>query len=389
MKRPTITLFADVLGGFGGIETYLDALARRLHADGWPVRVAVCLNGPALFLEPLAALGVPVYRQRRVPGDRWQVRQRLLVRHVAGSLRPSDWVYCVRQPMPEIYLPLVRAVHAASGKLAASWAFAPEFLPPAAGSAGRDFCRAVGETDTVISVATCTKDQFKSVYGYSGPVHVVRYHNRALFKAPLPMPAGPPYGIGFMGRIDIHHKNLDTILAAFRMLAAKRRDVVLNMHGGGNDIERFQMMVADAGLIGRVILHGRYDHARDLPKIVAANHVFVYTSRFEGGPCLSLIELLQAGRFVVASPVGGIPDIYDGRPDIGALVPSDSPEAIAAAFDHALTRASQGAIDPARIRALYDTEFHENVAHNQFLAALDLGQTAAPTPRTRALATTG
>ena len=44
MQRPTIVLFADVLGGFGGIETYLDALARRLHVDGWPVRVSVCLN---------------------------------------------------------------------------------------------------------------------------------------------------------------------------------------------------------------------------------------------------------------------------------------------------------------------------------------------------------
>lgn len=372
MKRPTITLFADVLGGFGGIETYLDALARRLHADGWPVRVAVCLNGPAPFLDPLAALGIPVYRQRQVPGDRWQVRQRLLVRHVAGSLRPGDWVYCVRQPMPEIYLPLVRAVHGGGSKIGASWMYAPEYLPPAPGHLGQDFCQAVSETDAVISVAACTIDQFRTVYGHTGPVHVVRYHNRALFAAPVPIPAGPPFGIGFMGRIDIYHKNLDTILAAFAILAAQRTDVVLNMHGGGNDIERYQTMVADAGLTGRVVLHGRYDHARDLAKIVAANHVFVYTSRFEGGPCLSLIELLQAGRYVVASPVGGIPDIYEGRPDIGALVPSDDPRAIAAAFDNALLRANQGTIDPARIRALYEAEFHDDIAHRQWLNALSL-----------------
>src|ERR1700722_7790266 len=112
MKRlPAIHLFADVLGGFGGIETYLDALARCLWADGWPVRIAVSLNAPAPFLDVWEAIGLPIYRQRSVPGDGGQVRQRLLVRHVASRLLPGDWVYCVRQPMPEIYLSLVRAVH--------------------------------------------------------------------------------------------------------------------------------------------------------------------------------------------------------------------------------------------------------------------------------------
>ena len=92
MKGPGIWLFADVLGGFGGIETYLDALARRLWADGWSVGIAVSLNAPAPFLDVLEAMGLPIYRQRRVPGDRWQVRERLLLRHVARRLRRGDWV---------------------------------------------------------------------------------------------------------------------------------------------------------------------------------------------------------------------------------------------------------------------------------------------------------
>src|SRR3954471_13941891 len=108
---PTIFLFADVLGGFGGIETYLDALARRLHADGWSVRIAVSLNAAAPFLDDLRALGIPVYVQPRLPGDRWHVRQRMLVWRMARGLRPGDWVYCVRQPMAAVYLPLVRAAH--------------------------------------------------------------------------------------------------------------------------------------------------------------------------------------------------------------------------------------------------------------------------------------
>ena len=370
MTKPTIHLFGDVLGGFGGIETYLDALARRLKSDGWPIGVAVSLNGPAPFLDALEALGVPVYRQPRVPGDRWQVRQRLLVRHVAGRVRPGDWVFCVRQPMPEIYLPLVRAIHRRGAKVAASWAFAPEFLPPPPGRAGEEFKQAVRETDAVISVAECTRHQFREVYGYDGSVAVVRYHNIELFPAPVPLPPGPPYRIGYMGRIDIEHKNLDTLLVAFGQLVASRGSVTLNIHGGGSDLERFAQMVADAGLSDRVVLHGRYDHRRDLPAIVAENHIFVYPSRFEGGPCLSLIELLQAGRYVVASPVGGIPDIYAGRPSIGELASPDDPAAIAEALDRAIGRIERGAVDPSRMRAVYTEEFSAPVAHRQFLSAL-------------------
>lgn len=380
-RRPTIVLFADVFGGFGGIETYLDAIARRIHADGWPMRVAVCLNGTAPLLDGLEAIGVPVYRQPRVLGDRWQVRQRLLIRQVAPRLQPGDWVFCVRQPMPEIYLSLVRAVHARGARLAASWAFAPEFLPPPPGCVGERFKLAVAETDAVISVANCTKHQFRTVYGHEGPVRVVRYHNREVFKAPVMLPPGPPYAIGFMGRIAIEHKNLDTILAAFKRLTASRADVHLNFHGGGQDLEPFRAMIAGAGLGARVTLHGPYDHHCDLPSIIAANHLFVYTSRYEGGPCFALIELLQAGRFVVTSPVGGIPDIYEGRPEIGELVPPNDPAVIADAFDRALAMIERGAIDPVRIRAVYEAEFREPVAHRQWLAALDLdGGACLPDP---------
>jgi len=372
MGVPTIHLFADVLVGFGGVETYLDALARRLVAESWSVRIAVSLDAPAPFLDSLEALGVPVYRQPRVFGDRWNVRQRLLVRHVARDVRPGDWVYCVRQPMAGVFLPLVRAVHARGGKIAASWMFAPEFLPVPSGPLGVSFKQAVKETDTVISVSECTRDQFAKIYGYNGAIAVVRLHNVELLPAITPLPPQPPYCIGFLGRIAIEQKNLDTILTAYRLLTARRSDVVFNFHGGGSDLEAFKRMVASAGLGDRVHVHGPYDHLRDLGTIMAANHLFIYTSRFEGGPCLSLLELLQAGRFVVTSPVGGIPDIYDGRPEIGTMVAAQDPDAIAAALEDAIARLKAGRIDPQRIRGVYQTHFTGDVAHKQWLAALGM-----------------
>ena len=179
--QPMIWLYSDILAGFGGIETYLDALARKLHAEGRPFRIAVSLNGPTPMLDDLEAMGICVYRQKRVPGDRFHIRQRLLIRHVARQLQPGDWVYCVRQPMPQIYLPLVRAVHARGAKIAASWIFSPQYIPPPDGKVGRAFCQAVQQTDAVISVSECGKAEFAQVYGYTGTVDVVRYHNRPLF----------------------------------------------------------------------------------------------------------------------------------------------------------------------------------------------------------------
>lgn len=372
IREPRIVLFADILTGFGGIETYLDALARTLLAEGRRFSIAVSPNSPSPFLDELEDLGVEIYRQPYVPGDRWHVRQRLLVRHVARGLRPGDWVYCVRQPTPAVYLPLVRAAHRAGARVGASWMFAPEFLPPPGGRLGRKFCLAVSETDAVISVSECCATQYSPTYGYAGNVCVVRYHNRQLFETPVPMPSAPPYSIGFIGRIDIQQKNLDTILAAFAQLRNERRDIKLNIYGGGPDEARLQRMIADAALEESVHLHGPYTHDRDLPHIIGENHLFVYTSRFEGGPCFSLLELMQAGRYVVASPVGGIPDLYEDRPELGLLVEPSSKEAVAGGLREGLRRVQSGAIDANMICRRYRAEFSNNVAHQQFLAALNL-----------------
>src|SRR5262249_6922187 len=150
------------------------------------------------------------------------------------------------------------------GKVAASWMFAPEFLPAAYGHTGAAFMRAVAETDVVISVSECTRSQFAEMYGYTGPIAVVRYHSVELLRTSVPLPPWPPFRIGFMGRIAIAQKTLDTIIEAYRHLAARRGDVVFNFHGGGSDLETFRAMIVAAGLGDRSRLRGPYDHRQDL-----------------------------------------------------------------------------------------------------------------------------
>ena len=367
-----IFLYSDVLYKAGGIETYLHALARKLIDEGIPFRVVVSEQEQACpLVDELVGLGVDVYRQRLVPGDRWHVRKRLMVLWLWRQLKPGDWVYCVRQPMPEIYLWLVRLVHSRGARIAASWIFAPSAMKTPAQLQGR-FSEAVRETDAVISVAQCTAGEFSPVYGHAGPVHVVRYHNLPVFDRPVPLPAAPPYRIGFMGRIEIFHKNLDMVLAGFQELCRRRDDVELHFFGYGPDEPEFERMVKSSGLGAKVVLHGRYDHRTDLPRIVASCHLFIYPSRYEGGPCLSLLELLQAGRFVVTTPVGGIPDIYAGHGEFGAMVAPDDPRAFVEALEAGLRKVAANAVDQSAMRDHYARNFDMNAAHRGWMKALGL-----------------
>jgi glycosyltransferase involved in cell wall biosynthesis len=364
-----IYLYSDVVYKAGGIETYLHALATHLHEQGIPFRVAVSEQEPSPLVEDLVRKGIDVYRQAMVRGDRWHVRKRLLILWLRMQLKPGDIVFCVRQPMAELYLSLVRNVHARGARIAASWIFAPESLSiPQPLLAG--FKRAVAETDIVISVARCTAHQFKSTYGYEGPVHVVNYHNLEAFKAPVPLPPHPPYRIGYMGRLEIHQKNLDNLLLAFQRLAAIRPDVEFHFYGTGPDEKKFRAMVERANLGSRLVLHGYYDHRTDLQKIISSCHLFVYPSRFEGGPCLSLLELLQAGRYVVTSSVGGIPDIYEGHPGFGLMVNPEDPDDMVRGLQAALGKIASGEADSSGMRAHYDRNFNMAAAHRAWTRAL-------------------
>jgi glycosyltransferase involved in cell wall biosynthesis len=373
-----IYLYSDIITRAGGIETYLHALATKLKQESIPFNVAVSEQEPCPILNDLEAEGIEVYRQRMVPGDRWSIRKRLLMAWLWWQLEPGDWVYCVRQPLPHLYLPLVRMVHSRGANIAASWMFAPEFLVPAPPNY-EPFCKAVEETDAVISVSECTKHQFEEVYGYEGPVEVVRYHNLPFFDAPVPLPDGPPWRIGYMGRVNIEQKNLDQLLHALARLRRNGVDAELNLYGYGSDRDVLERLRDDLGLNESVTFHGQYDHRVDLPDIMARNHVFTYTSNYEGGPCFTLLELLQAGRYVVAAPVGGIPDIYEGHREAGVLVDPDDPEAIRIAIQEALQQIAAGNVNPRTVRSRYDGSFDLEVAHHQWTDALKLSDVSSET----------
>lgn len=115
---------------------------------------------------------------------------------------------------------------------------------------------------------------------------------------------------------------LDPAVTPWRLaIAGELRD-------GAPEIREF---AAREGLNDRIVLLGR---RLDIPDILAAADLFVMPSLSEGLP-LALLEAMFAGRAIIASSVGGIPEVI--RDDVeGLLVPPGDPGPLAVALDRLL-----------------------------------------------------
>ena len=87
--------------------------------------------------------------------------------------------------------------------------------------------------------------------------------------------------------------------------------------GEGEERQRLEATIAECGLEGKAFLLG---FVKDASKYLSAFDLFLFTSAKEGLP-YALLEAASAGLPVIASAVGGIPEIIeDGKS--GALVPA-------------------------------------------------------------------
>jgi glycosyltransferase involved in cell wall biosynthesis len=134
----------------------------------------------------------------------------------------------------------------------------------------------------------------------------------------------------YVGRLEEAKGVLD-LLAAFSSLARRRDDVRLVIVGDGSAHEAVAR-AASGDLGDRILLVGRRP-LEEVPVWMAASHVLVLPSWAEGTPNV-VLEALACGRRVVATSVGGTPDLVKA-PDLGELVPPRRPEALAEALDRA------------------------------------------------------
>ncbi|WP_437510887.1 glycosyltransferase family 4 protein [Sorangium sp. So ce1099] len=144
----------------------------------------------------------------------------------------------------------------------------------------------------------------------------------------------------------VPEKGVDVLVEAMAHLdRSGRRDVHLMMVGGGELLEPLRARVSELGLGDRVQLFG-WALPTQIPDYMAACDVFCLPSRREGCPNV-VLEALASGRPVVATRVGGVPELVrEGQGGNGLLVPAGDPQALG----DALVRALETAWDPAALR---------------------------------------
>lgn len=338
----------------GGLESVLRIVTAGLHRRGHDVRVlAVAEPGQPLgpFREPLERAGVPV-EVLRLPA-RAYLREILKLMLRCRRLRPdvlhshgfrSDVVAAVVGRT--LGLPLVTTVHGTTG---GSWKVRVyEWVQRLA----------FHVFDVVAVVSRPLADHLT---GKGVPEASVRLLPNAFESDGEPLErdraretlGAPPSGflVGWVGRLS-REKGPDVCVDALARLDGIpwRASIV----GSGPLREALEERTEALGIDARLRFHGRVPRAGPLFR---AFDVFVLSSRTEGTPIV-LFEAIDAGVPVVATRVGGVPDVVG--PEEAVLVPPEDPGALAGGVrevlqepDRARDRAERAR---ERMRSEYDVE---------------------------------
>ena len=214
--------------------------------------------------------------------------------------------------------------------------------------------------DDLVSLGIAPPDRFVVVpLGLDlEPMFEARHHRGTLrleFGLHTDMPL-----VGIVGRL-FPIKNHDLFLEAAARVRLSIPEVRFVVVGDGPLRQRLEERAGQPDLAGRVFFTG---WRRDLSKIYADLDALVVSSINEGTP-VSAIEAMAAGCAVVATRVGGLPDLIDdGR--TGILVTPGNPAALAEAVAKQLTDQTGS----SRMRSAARTEVRERFMASRLVADL-------------------
>jgi glycosyltransferase involved in cell wall biosynthesis len=180
----------------------------------------------------------------------------------------------------------------------------------------------------------------------------------SLFRRDIGM-NGNEFLVGMVGPVS-EHKGVEEFLIAASKAVAKLPNIRFAIVGPDKPpafTSRMKKLAAELNISDRVVFTGFRD---DIPNVMSSLDLMVTPSRVEAFGRV-LLEAMATGIPIIASRVGGIPEIISS-PDVGVLVAPQQPEPIADAIIDLLNNPSRRRhiIDQARNRAasLYSIEMH-------------------------------
>ena len=311
----------------GGTERLVVDLAARAPAG---IEAAVCcLDERGAWAADLEARGIAVHTLSREPGFHPGLGVELA--RLAGAQR-IDVLHC-HQYTPFVYgvvaklaRPRLRLVFTEHGRLAAAPPSPRRRLANAALSrAPGRFFAVSAELRRVLETEGWPPGRLVVLPNGIDPGPLPAPGDRAAARATLGLPADAPVA-GTAARLD-PVKDLGTLLEAFAIVRATLPDARFVILGDGPERHALETARNRLGLGSSVLFAG---HRSDVRQLLPGFDLYVNCSTYEG-VSLTILEAMAAGLAVVATSVGGTPEVVvDG--ETGLLVPPRRPDALATAL---------------------------------------------------------
>lgn len=198
------------------------------------------------------------------------------------------------------------------------------------------YFKAMRHASKIIAVSQAEKQKI-TLYmpaEYQSKIEVINNGAPTPIGAPLQRPRTPV--IGFVGRLE-HDKGVFDLAQAIPQILKTNPDAVFWFAGKGEDGEQLQKDLKKYG--ENVHFFGHLDTVGSMLKSI---DIFVYPSHHDASP-LAPVEALLCGVPVVATNVGGIPEVVSK--EAGILVDKEQPSQLASALNKLLQ-------DPALLKKL-------------------------------------
>lgn len=136
------------------------------------------------------------------------------------------------------------------------------------------------------------------------------------------------FTLGLIARLD-RGKGVLFLFDAFVLLLQKYPNLKLILVGEGDANNEIKLRILKFGLQDRVRILGYFEG--DISTLLSRFDIYIFPSLWEGLP-YSILEALRSSCVVVATKVGGIPEVISNNID-GVLIKPGSTEAIVKAVD--------------------------------------------------------
>jgi glycosyltransferase involved in cell wall biosynthesis len=329
----------------GGAETVVLRLGIRLQELGWTPEVVV-LRGEGPLSASFLEAGIPVTDLRVPPrGGAWAMR---------AAMRA--WWRQERPPLLHTHnvSPLVAAALALPRHGGTRLVHTKHGRARSASLRGRLVTRwAAGRADAIVAVSRDAASRAIEREGF--PADRVSLIYNGIDTGRVTARTGAwRQRLVTVARLE-PVKSLDLLLRALAHLRGTGHAATLTVVGDGTEREALEQLTRELGLVEHVTFTG---WTRNVESYLGEADLFVMSSRSEG-LSLTLLEAMAVGLPVVATDVGGNPEVIE-EGVTGHLVPHGSPQALAGAMAAVLARpdraAAMGAAGRQRVLARFSLD---------------------------------